>query len=34
MSGPLEMVGADDAATCEDGVCALPGAPGADPSHE
>lgn len=26
MTGPLEMVGADDAQVCVDGVCALPGA--------
>lgn len=24
MTGPLEMVGAADAAVCEDGVCAVP----------
>ena len=24
MTGPLQMVGADDAAVCEDGVCEIP----------
>lgn len=34
MTGPLEMVGDDDAAVCEDGVCALPDAAVGDPAHE
>lgn len=31
MTGPLQMVGDDDAAVCVDGVCALPTTPTAPP---
>ena len=35
MTGPFEMVGADDAPTCVDGVCAIePASAGADEEQE
>ncbi|MCX6406333.1 MAG: hypothetical protein NTV28_05390 [Propionibacteriales bacterium] len=34
MTGPLQMVGDDDAAVCVDGVCALPSTTSAPPQPE
>jgi hypothetical protein len=34
VTGPLEIVGADDAAVCVDGVCALPTTTSAPPEPE